>query len=97
MKISNVLKRPLITEKASFLNTQGRYVFAVDRQATKKEIKNAVEKIFKVKVIGVQTIGVKGKKRRSLKTRKQTARADWKKAVVGLKEGDKIDIFETGA
>lgn len=97
MDLNYVLKRPLITEKASVLNVQGRYVFAVDRQATKKEIKDAVEKIFKVKVIGVQTMGVKGKKRRSLRTKKQIAQANWKKAIVGLKEGDKIDIFETGA
>ena len=97
MDLNHVLKRPLITEKASVLNAQGRYVFAVDRQATKKEIKDAVEKMFKVKVIGVQTMGVKGKKRRSLRTKKQTAQANWKKAIVGLKEGDKIDIFETGA
>jgi len=97
MKLSDILKKPLITEKTSVLNTQGRYVFAVDRQSTKKEIKNAVEKNFKVKVIGVQTIGVKGKKRRSLRTRKQTAQADWKKAIVSLKQGDKIDLFETGA
>lgn len=97
MDLNYVLKRPLITEKASVLNAQGRYVFAVDRQATKKEIKDAVEKIFKVKVIGVQTMGVKGKKRRSLRTKKQIAQANWKKAIVGLKEGDKIDIFETGA
>ncbi|MCJ7829726.1 50S ribosomal protein L23 [Patescibacteria group bacterium] len=96
MDLNHVLKRPLITEKASVLNAQGRYVFAVDRQATKKEIKDAVEKIFKVKVIGVQTISVKGKKRRSLRTKKQTTQANWKKAIVGLKEGDKIDIFETG-
>jgi large subunit ribosomal protein L23 len=97
MKLSDVLKRPLITEKASVLNTQGRYVFAVDRHSTKEEIKNAVEKNFKVKVIGVQTMGVKGKKRRSLRTKKQTTQADWKKAIVSLKQGDKIDLFETGA
>lgn len=96
MKLSDVLKRPLITEKASILNAQGRYAFEVARQATKKEIKDAVEKIFKVKVTSIQTMGVKGKKRRSLRTRKQTSQAPWKKAIVALKEGDKIDLFETG-
>ncbi len=96
MKLSEVLKKPLITEKASALNAEGRYVFEVERQATKKEIKNAVEKIFKVKVTEVQTIGVKGKKRRLLRTRRQTLQAPWKKAIVTLKEGDKIDLFETG-
>jgi large subunit ribosomal protein L23 len=96
MDLNNVLKRPLITEKASILMGQNRYVFVVDRQATKKEIKKAVEKIFKVKVIGVQVILVKGKNRRSLRIRKLIRQADWKKAIVTLKEGDKIDLLETG-
>jgi len=96
MDLSNVLKRPLITEKASILMGQNRYVFVVDRQATKQEIKKAVEKIFKVKVISVQVILVKGKNRRFLRTRKLLRETDWKKAIVTLKEGDKIDLLETG-
>ena len=97
MKLNDVLKRPLITEKTAGLNTQGRYAFEVDRRATKQEVKKALEKFFKVKVIKVQTIDVVGKKRRALKTRKQISQSGWKKAIATLKEGDKIDLFETGA
>ncbi len=94
MNLNYVLKRPIITEKTTILNSQGKYVFEVERQATKKEIKEAIEKIFKVKVEKVQTVCVKGKERRMLKTRKRVSKPDWKKAVVKLKEGDKIDLFE---
>jgi len=97
MKLSDVLKRPMVTEKTAILNAQGRYVFEVDRRATKQEVKQALEKFFKVKVLKVQTIDVMGKKRRALKTRKQISQAGWKKAIATLKEGDKIDLFETGA
>lgn len=96
MDLNFVLKKPLITEKSTFLNTYGGYIFQVDRQATKGEIKKAVEKFFKVKVDRVRTINVAGKSRRNSKTKKQVQRADWKKAMVFLKEGGKIDLFETG-
>lgn len=95
MDLAHILKRPIITEKSTALTREGKYVFQVDSQATKKEIKKAVEKIFKVKVKQVQTINVPGKKRRLLRTRKQTVQADWKKAIVSLGEGEKIDLFET--
>lgn len=97
MKLSDVLKKPMVTEKTASLNAQGRYAFEIDRRATKQEVKQALEKFFKVKVIKVQTIDVVGKKRRALKTRKQTSQASWKKAIATLKEGEKIDLFETGA
>ncbi|MBM3205466.1 50S ribosomal protein L23 [Candidatus Shapirobacteria bacterium] len=96
MELKKVLKKPVITEKATFLASQGGYVFEVDRQATKKEIKKAVEKFFKVTVTQIKTINVAGKKRRLLKTRKQIQGKPWKKALVILKEGEKIDLFETG-
>ena len=96
MKINFVLKQPIITEKGTELGAVGGYLFRVDRQARKEDIKKAVEKFFKVKVIKVRTMNVVGKKRRALKSRKQIKQADWKKALVFLKEGDKIDLFETG-
>ena len=96
MDINFVLKQPTITEKGTLFGAQGGYLFKVDRQARKEEIKEAVEKFFKVKVITVKTMNVVGKKRRALRTRRQTKRANWKKALVFLKEGDKIDLFETG-
>ena len=96
MDLNFVLKKPLVTEKSTILNSQGGYIFQVDGQATKGEIKKAVEKFFKVKVSRVRTINVAGKSRRALKTRKQVQQTDWKKAMVFLKEGGKIDLFETG-
>jgi len=96
MDINFVLKQPMITEKGSTFGVAGGYLFQVDRQARKEEIKRAVEKFFKVEVIGVKTMNVVGKKRRTLRTKKQTKGANWKKALVFLKEGDKIDLFETG-
>jgi len=96
MNLNYVLKQPAITEKGTLFGARGGYLFQVARQARKEEIKKAVEKFFKVKVIGVKTMNVVGKKRRALRTRKQTRQADWKKALVFLKEGDKIDLFETG-
>ncbi len=97
MKINFVLKQPMITEKGTLFGAQGGYLFRVARQARKEEIKKAVEKFFKVKVVNVKTMNIVGKKRRALRTRKQSKQADWKKALVFLKEGDKIDLFETGA
>jgi large subunit ribosomal protein L23 len=96
MDLKFVLKQPLITEKGTFLNSRGGYVFGVDRQATKPEIKKAVEKFLKVTVEQVKTIRIVGKKRKALKSRKQFQQADWKKAIVFLKSGEKIDLFETG-
>ncbi len=96
MDINFVLKQPMITEKGTLFGAQGGYLFQVGRQARKEEIKEAVEKFFKVKVITVKTMNVVGKKRRALRTRKQTKGGNWKKALVFLKEGDKIDLFETG-
>jgi large subunit ribosomal protein L23 len=96
MNINFVLKKPIITEKGTLFSAHGGYLFQVDTQARKEEIKKAVEKFFKVKVIKVRTMNVVGKKRRALRTKKQSKMADWKKALVFLKEGDKIDLFETG-
>lgn len=91
----HVLKTPLITEKATFVKYVGRVLaFKVDPHATKKQIKDAVEKIFKVKVEGVRVANVHGKVRRLGKSRGK--RPDWKKAYVKLREGEKMIDFLGG-
>ena len=93
MNLSDVIKRPLITEKATLLKgTSNAVLFAVDTRANKKEVREAVEKMFKVKVLDGRTMTVAG----TVKRRGRTAglRPGWKKAVVTLKEGDKIEFFE---
>ncbi|MEW6719127.1 MAG: 50S ribosomal protein L23 [Thermodesulfobacteriota bacterium] len=93
MNISDVIKRPLITEKSTLLKGVSNCVlFAVDSRANKKEVRDAVEKSFKVKVVDVRTMNVAGKAKRRGRT--VGLRPGWKKAVVTLKEGDKIEFFE---
>lgn len=92
MQLYEVLKRPLITEKSTALSAQGKYLFEVSRDANKYEIKNAVEKAFKVTVTAVNVITVPGEMRRVGKNK--VFRQPWKKAVVTLKSGDKIQLFE---
>jgi large subunit ribosomal protein L23 len=93
MNPSDVLKRPLITEKATFLKGSTNSVsFEVDRRAKKKQIQEAVEKLFKVKVTDVRTMNVSGKVKRRGRT--VGLRPGWKKAIVTLKAGEKIEFFE---
>lgn len=89
----SILKSPVITEKSTMLTASGgKVVFWVDTDANKKDVKEAVEKVFNVKVIGVNTERVAGKIKRMGKFagRKPTR----KKAYVTLRQGDKIEIFE---
>ena len=95
MDLKDVIKRPIITEKSTQMTSLGRYTFQVDKRAKKKEIKRAVEKFFGVKVKKVRTIIMRGKKRRVGRLRKETQAADWKKAIVQLAAGEKIDLFAT--
>jgi len=93
MNLSDVIKRPLITEKATSLKAMSNAVlFAVDRRANKKEVREAVEMMFKVKVDDVRTMNVAGKAKRRGRT--VGLRPGWKKAIVMLKAGDKIEFFE---
>jgi large subunit ribosomal protein L23 len=88
-----VLIGPLLTEKGTLLKeTNNKVLFRVTRSANKIEIKKAVEEIFKVKVEGVATINCRGKKKRM--GRHEGIRPDWKKAIVTLKEGEKLEIIE---
>ena len=87
-----IIRRPLITEKGlSVKETEGTLVFDVAPEATKTEVKQAVEALFKVKVSGVRTANVVGKERRRGKF--AGYRPDWKKAYVRLKEGEKMPEY----
>ena len=92
MHLYEVLRRPLITEKNTILQAQGKYAFEIAREANKTQIKQAVEKAFKVKVLAVNVMTVSGKTRRV--GRRQVLTQSWKKAIVTLKPGDKIELFE---
>ncbi|WP_224248876.1 50S ribosomal protein L23 [Hyalangium gracile] len=95
MKIHDVIKGPLITEKLDQAREKFRqYSFIVDKKATKVDVARAVESLFKVTVEGVRTNIVRGKIKRVGKSIGQ--RPNYKKAVVTLKEGDKIELFEGG-
>jgi large subunit ribosomal protein L23 len=93
MKIHDVIKGPLITEKLDKAREKFRqYSFIVDKKATKIDVARAVENLFKVSVEGVRTNVVHGKVKRV--GRNIGRRPNYKKAIVTLKEGDKIELFE---
>ncbi len=92
MHLYAVLRRPLITEKNTMLQAQGKYAFEIAKEANKPQVKQAVEKAFKVKVLAVNVMTVPGKTRRV--GRRQVLTQSWKKAIVTLKPGDKIEFFE---
>jgi large subunit ribosomal protein L23 len=92
MQLYEVLRRPLITEKATSLQEGNKYCFEVASKATKPQIKEAVERAFKVKVIKVNVMTMPGKTRRF--GRREITSSSWKKAVVTLEPGHKITFFE---
>jgi large subunit ribosomal protein L23 len=92
MHLYEVLRRPLVTEKNTTLQAQNKYAFEVAGEANKHQIGQAVEKAFKVKVTAVNVMTVPSKTRRV--GRRQVLTQSWKKAVVTLKPGDKIELFE---
>lgn len=94
MDIGSVIVRPIVTEKAMKEASLGRYTFRVLLEADKPTIRKAVEESFKVNVKAVETTIVKGKKRRVGRRRTHTTLSPWKKAIVRLSEGQKIDLFE---
>lgn len=88
----SVIQRVRLTEKASALQEkQNSYVLAVKPASNKIQIRQAVEKLFKVKVVRVNTMNCGGKVRRQ-HTKQRGKTSDWKKAIVTLKQGDKIDL-----
>ena len=91
--IHDILQGPLLTEKGALLKEkENKLLFRVAKGANKIEIKNAVEQMFKVKVERVATINYMGKTKRM--GRYEGKRPDWKKAVVTLREGEKLDFIE---
>lgn len=89
----NIIKKPCLTEKGMALQElDNQVIFKVDPRANKLEIKQAVEKLFNVKVNAVRTCSVHGKKKRMGKHTGQ--RSDWKKAIVSLADGSSIDFLE---
>lgn len=94
--VYDILKKPLLTEKSLVQRDEhNRYGFIVAKNASKGEIKTAVENIFNVTVVKINTISVTGKTHRM--GRFEGKRPDYKKAFVTLKEGDKIDVVESTA
>lgn len=89
---SRILIKPLITEKATNLGVENKYIFEVSSKANKIEVKKAIQSLYGVEPIKVNIINMGGKEVRYGKTQGQTKNI--KKAIVTLKEGDKIDIFE---
>lgn len=93
MNMYDVIKRPLVTEKSTVEKDERNIIaLEVDRNANKIEIKQAVEKLFKVEVDDVNTVNVAGKMKRVGKHIGK--RSNWKKAYVTLKEGSNVDFFE---
>ena len=92
MNARDILIRPLITEKATAMMADNKYTFVVPLKANKVEIRQAVEQIFKMKVLDVNTIRVMGKTKRMGRT--QGKRPDYKKAIVKLAPGQTIEFFE---
>ena len=92
MRLYEVIKRPLVTEKSTTLQTLGKYAFEVSTEANKSQIKSAVEKAFKVKVTAVNVVNLPAGTKRV--GRRQVSTPAVKKAIVTLKAGDKIQLFE---
>jgi Ribosomal protein L23 len=88
----DIIIKPVVTEKSMNLLADNKYTFVVDKKSNKTEIKNAIEDIFSVKVEKVSTMIIKGKPKRMGKFEGRTS--DRKKAVVSLKPGQKIKLFE---
>ena len=94
--MTGILRRPIVTEKMTTLQEKGQYAFEVALAANKIDIARAVEKKFNVTVLDVRTSRVKGKTKSQMtrKGRFPGRTAQWKKAIVRLKEGDQIQFFE---
>jgi large subunit ribosomal protein L23 len=92
MDATQIIIRPIVSEKSYVLATAGKYTFRVHPDAHKTQIKQAVEELFEVKVLEIATMSVRGKpKRRGISV---GTRRSWKKAIVQVREGDTIPIFQ---
>jgi large subunit ribosomal protein L23 len=94
MRISNAIVKPLITEKTMSQTDEGRYAFKVTMEATKGKIAQSINELFGVNVTQVKTMIMPGKPKRVGRTNRIIKTSKWKKAVVKLKEGQKIALFD---
>ena len=92
IQVFDLLRKPIVTEKSTLMQEQGRYAFEVSTEATKHQVKWAVEEAFGVRVIKVNTMNMRGKRKRY--GPRYTGMKSWKKAIVTLAPGDSITIFE---
>ncbi len=90
--VQNILLKPLITEKASFLGQYNQYIFEIAKKANKIEVAKAFESVYKIKPASINIIKVKGKKVRYGRSSGRTK--NWKKAIITLKPGEKIEVYE---
>mgnify|MGYP001590755278 CR=1 FL=1 len=96
MHINNVIIKPIITESSMKMVEASKFTFVVDNAANKSIIRKAITEIFNVTVLSVATSIAKGKTKRMGARRQEIKGANWKKAIVTLKKGDKIYLFEPG-
>ena len=96
MNTHHIIIRPIISEKSMKGAGAGKYTFAVAKHAGKTSIKQAIRTAFNVTVIGVATSYVKGKTKRTGKQRREVKVGEWKRAIVTVKKGEKIGLFEQG-
>lgn len=92
MDFNDVIIKPVLSEKSTSLAEMGKYVFRVSKKANKKIVKRAIKEIFNVDPVSVNIINVRGHRKRVRYNYGFTP--SWKKAIVTLKEGDKIELFE---
>ena len=92
MKKGEIILNPIVTEKSTSLQEIGKYAFKVNPRANKKEIMEAVRDVFNVEPVSCAIMNMKGKRKRERYKIGYTS--SWKKAIVTLKEGDKIELFE---
>jgi large subunit ribosomal protein L23 len=92
MKKGEIILNPIVTEKTTILQELGKYSFKVNPRANKKEIMQAVREVFDVEPVSCSIINMKGKRRRE--RYKYGYTSSWKKAIITLKEGDKIELVE---
>lgn len=92
--MKTIIIKPIITEKSMDQVSLGKFTFEVGKEANKKSIKKAIEEKFKVHVVNLSTLTVKGKKIKAGRKRTEVARSSWKKAIIKLKTGEKIELFD---
>lgn len=94
MRVGNFIKRPIVTEKAVSASETGKYTFEVDLKASKNDVIRELKRLYDVDPVGAQVMIMPGKRVRISKTFRFTKSPKWKKVVVSLKKGQKIDLFD---